>query len=267
VTETTATRSIYFSSLLIVVATLASYASGAPYVHGADRPSVQRGSLAAVSVPAAEVGSELARLRAEAIAKMKESRAKYEKLLGLYEEEQQRLGQELERRRGLYHQGLISRQEMEPVQQALLTAADNAVEVRRWMAEDEVALAELSLRDEMLRLPAIAKDEYREGTLLIRFNGGGGWSLAEAPKIERLFAEKFGRPLLVSAYGQSPAHDRLRFDHRGAIDIALHPDSSEGRWLLSFLRQLRVPFIAFRGSVPGASTGAHIHIGPPSPRH
>jgi hypothetical protein len=58
----------------------------------------------------------------------------------------------------------------------------------------------------------------------------------------------------------------LRFDHRNAIDVALHPDSKEGRSLLNYLRQVGIPFIAFRGVVLGAATGAHIHIGKPSPR-
>jgi hypothetical protein len=58
----------------------------------------------------------------------------------------------------------------------------------------------------------------------------------------------------------------LHFDHRNAIDVALHPDSKEGRSLLEYLRQAGIPFIAFRNAVPGAATGAHIHIGKPSPR-
>jgi hypothetical protein len=78
--------------------------------------------------------------------------------------------------------------------------------------------------------------------------------------------ETFGRSLPISALGQTSTHDRLRFDHRDAMDVALHPDSREGQSLLNFLRQAGIPFVAFRGSVPGTSTGAHIHIGKPSPR-
>jgi hypothetical protein len=32
------------------------------------------------------------------------------------------------------------------------------------------------------------------------------------------------------------------------------------------LRAAGIPFIGVRGVVPGASTGAHVHIGPESPR-
>jgi hypothetical protein len=70
----------------------------------------------------------------------------------------------------------------------------------------------------------------------------------------------------VSALGQTAVHNRLGFDHRNAADVAVHPDSPEGRALLDHLRALGVPFLAFRGAVAGASTGAHVHVGAPSPR-
>ena len=89
-------------------------------------------------------------------------------------------------------------------------------------------------------------------------------------KIERdiksFFISKFGRTLPVSAFGQTRLHDRLGFDHRNGIDVALSPDSTEGRAVLDRLRGLGVPFIAFRRAVPGVATGAHIHVGKPSPR-
>jgi len=36
--------------------------------------------------------------------------------------------------------------------------------------------------------------------------------------------------------------------------------------LMSYLKKSGIPFIAFRGAVRSMSTGAHIHIGKPSPR-
>ena len=70
----------------------------------------------------------------------------------------------------------------------------------------------------------------------------------------------------VSAYGQTDVHDRMGFAHHGAIDVALHPDSAEGRALMAHLQSLGIPFLAFRAAVAGSATGAHIHIGPPSHR-
>jgi len=58
----------------------------------------------------------------------------------------------------------------------------------------------------------------------------------------------------------------MGFDHRNALDVALAPDSPEGRALIEYLRGEGIPFIAYRGAVAGSSSGAHIHVGQPSPR-
>jgi hypothetical protein len=85
-------------------------------------------------------------------------------------------------------------------------------------------------------------------------------------RIDAFFRERFGRPLPVSALGQSLTHDRLGLDHSEAVDVAVRPDSAEGRALMAHLRAAGIPFVAFRGRITRMSTGAHIHIGPPSPR-
>jgi hypothetical protein len=84
--------------------------------------------------------------------------------------------------------------------------------------------------------------------------------------IKSFFLSKFGNTLPISAFGQTALHNRLRFDHRNAIDIAVHPDSLQGRILISQLRKFGVPFIAFRSAVRGSATGPHIHVGMPSHR-
>ena len=86
------------------------------------------------------------------------------------------------------------------------------------------------------------------------------------PALSRRFAAAFGRALPISALGQTKVHDRLGLDHRSALDVAVHPDSPEGRWLMDDLRRAGIPFIGIRGEVPGSATGAHVHVGPPSPR-
>ena len=84
--------------------------------------------------------------------------------------------------------------------------------------------------------------------------------------IKSFFVSKFGRTLPVSAFGQTRLHSRLGFDHRNSVDVALSPDSVEGRALLGKLRGFGVPFITFRRAIRGVATGAHIHVGRPSPR-
>ena len=210
---------------------------------------------------------DLARSRADVIQKIKETRAGAEKLLALHESERLRLLEEYNRRRDNYHQGLIARSEVLQAEHALAQAMIRVDEDKRWLAETDMAITEYSMRDELLRLPTLAVGGYAESGTLLRFNGGAPWSVADAAKVESFFLKNFGRALPISALGQTATHDRLRFDHRNAMDVSLHPDSKEGQSLLSFLRQSGIPFLAFRNAVPGASTGAHIHIGKPSARN
>jgi hypothetical protein len=211
--------------------------------------------------------AELAKMRAEVIEKMKESRASMARLLAIHEENALKLAIEYERRRMHLDRELISKSELREAELALEKTLSQMEQLKRWIIQDDIAITEATMRDELLRLPALAVGGFSETGALVRFNGGGLWSLAEAPKIEKFFAQMFGRALPVTAFGQTTTHDRLRFDHRNAMDVAVHPDSSEGRSLLSYLRQTGIPFIAFKGAMPGASTGAHIHIGQPSARN
>jgi hypothetical protein len=212
------------------------------------------------------VDSDLARSRTDVLQKTKDTRAGAEKLLALHEAELKRIMAEYERRRELYYQGLISRNE---VIQAEELAAKTTLIIRddkRFLAETDTALTEFTMRDELLRLPGLALGGYSETNTFLRFNGAAGFSLAEVGKIESFFSRTFGRALPISALGQTATHDRMRFDHRNAVDVAVHPESAEGHSILNYLRQAGIPFIAFRGAVSGAATGAHIHIGKPSPR-
>jgi hypothetical protein len=70
----------------------------------------------------------------------------------------------------------------------------------------------------------------------------------------------------VTAMGETAVHRAMGFDHRGRVDVGLHPDAPEGAWLRSYLMENRIPFFLFRQAVPGKATGAHIHIGPISSR-
>lgn len=92
------------------------------------------------------------------------------------------------------------------------------------------------------------------------------WSLAQATKVEKFFVTKFKKPLPLSAFGQSDLHTRWGLDHRNGMDVGLHPDSVEGRALIEFLRAESIPFLVFRGPIPGVATGPHIHIGNRSSR-
>ncbi len=210
--------------------------------------------------------AELSHFRADVIQKIKETRSGAEKVLMLHETERQRIAVEYERRRKLYHQGLIARNDVLQTENALAQAMLRVEEDKRRLAETDMVITEVTMRDELLRLPGLALGASGETSTLLRFNGGTLWQLRDAARIERFFVETFGRALPISALGQTITHDRLRFDHRDAMDVALHPDSKEGQSLLGFLRQAGIPFVAFRKAIAGSATGAHIHIGNPSAR-
>lgn len=207
-----------------------------------------------------------AKLSADLIQAMKAYRGSLEKLRSIYEEELQKKAGEVQKRREFYERGYISRVELDQSQRALASAEASLRETEQKMAEAEAAIAEATVLEEFSRLQSSTDGEYIEAGPWIRYSGKATWSLTDSARLKKFFFEKFGRPLPVSALGQTPFHDRMKLDHREAMDVALHPDSTEGEAVVAYLRQAGLPFIAFRNGVPGSATGAHIHIGRPSTR-
>jgi hypothetical protein len=105
-------------------------------------------------------------------------------------------------------------------------------------------------------------EEARE--LADHYEGDGAFNMVTFARIEIDFEKEFGKPLPISAMGETAVHRSLGFDHRGRVDVAINPDQPEGHWLLAYLVDHRIPYFAFRHAVPGKATGAHIHIGPMS---
>jgi hypothetical protein len=135
------------------------------------------------------------------------------------------------------------------------------------LAQERASLFEGVL--EMARLEqelaeALAAQSERAARIATRFDGNGRFLSSQRQLVGMQFERNFGHPLPVSADGDTPLHRSLGFDHTGRLDVALHPDSEEGAWLLGLLESMQVPYFAFRGAVAGKATGAHIHIGPPS---
>ena len=200
------------------------------------------------------------------IGEMHESLARDRKLLATLEQEQSRLRLEVINRRKLYQQGETSKDQVHAAEQMFIAAVKRVHEMRHAVVEADIAITEAVLGEKVERMPALPLNGYSETTDMARFNGGVKWSIREAPHLERYFSQTFGRRLPVTALGQSATHNRLRFDHRDAMDVAVHPDSAEGKALIVHLRKSGIPFIAFREAIAGTSTGPHIHIGKPSRR-
>jgi hypothetical protein len=167
--------------------------------------------------------------------------------------------------RELLPRGVVAPAEVAASERALEEARAAAERTRTELSQAATMVTEAEAARELAALPPSAPGRMREGATLIRHDGRAPWSFAELPALEQFFSERFHRALPVSARGQTPVHDRLGFDHHEALDVAVHPDSPEGRALMEYLRRRGIPFLAFRAAQPGAATGAHLHVGPPSP--
>jgi hypothetical protein len=219
--------------------------------------------LGAGGAPAADSERELALARAEAASAARAYRASLDRLVQYREDAVQWATVTLDNRRRLLAIGGVSRVEVERAERELATAEAALAANRADIAEADRLVAEAVAA---LTLPPLAPGTIASTATVVQHRGRAVWSLARVDIVRRFFAERFGRPLPVSALGQTPVHDRLGFDHRNAVDIAVHPDSVEGQALIAWLRRQGVSFLAFRGAVPGEATGAHVHIGEPSPR-
>lgn len=210
--------------------------------------------------------AQLDKLAAKARKDIAKYRATLEPVLAMYERELERQTELTAARQDLYERGAMSEREVRDGKRALAAAQKDVDETRRAMAEADRMMGEARMAD-LGRTRPLARGQYEELAGLVRFAGVAEWVLTtDTPRLQGFFKGRFGRALPISAFGQTALHDRMGFDHRNALDVALHPDSPEGRALMVFLRTNGIPFIAAWGTVPGQTSGAHIHVGQPSPR-
>ena len=127
-----------------------------------------------------------------------------------------------------------------------------------WNQLLEMARAEQARQLEQEQLAAAQQLSDDESTAVL--------ALSRVRQLESEFERVFSRSLPVSARGDTTFHRTLGFNHTGRIDVALNPDSAEGQWLRKWLDRSGIPYLAFRGAVPGQASAAHIHVGPPSTR-
>jgi hypothetical protein len=107
----------------------------------------------------------------------------------------------------------------------------------------------------------------RTGSGTLRYDGSGRLIRpAEVVTLSAAFQRKFAKPMPISAWGETATHAMLGFDHHGRVDVAVGPDSPEGRWIRAWLERSHIPYYGFRTALLGRSTGPHIHIGPGSLR-
>jgi hypothetical protein len=226
---------------------------------------------------------ELARARAALVESAEVVKASTRELIALREKGLAAAERKHEQLRQLFSEGLVARRAVDDSAQSLAEMRAGVEALRRQIDDSDRLIAEVAAMEEAEKLAKIEAEKAAKlrraqsarllrpapgyGTaLILRHTGSAHWTAADISGVQSFFASAFGRPLPVSAHGQTATHTRLGFDHSRGVDVALHPDSPEGRALIAYLQSRGITFIAFRGAVAGSSTGAHIHIGPPSSR-
>ncbi len=213
--------------------------------------------------------SDLAQTRSDLIGATETYKASAQEVLKFQEQAVTDASAKLEQLRPLVADGLVARNELAVAEQEL-TRAQAALETTKKQIADSNSLV-TQIKDAEIAEKALAKRLAAQPRQLVRltsmrYDGGGAWAISHIGSVQSFFTSTFGRTLPISTFGQSATHNAMRWDHRNAVDVGLHPDSAEGRALIAYLQSNGIPFLAFRGAIPGVSTGPHIHIGRPSQR-
>jgi len=190
--------------------------------------------------------------------------AQTDEMVAAAERRYQRRQAALEKQKELVDAGVATLLSLDPLQEdadlarnELDRARDRAQVVHELTV---MAQAEQSLDERLENAPSTAHE------IAERYDGDGSFTPKTFARVESAFEAKFGKPLPVSAMGETAVHRALGFNHTGRVDVAIHPDQPEGVWLREYLSSQHIPYFAFRQAVPGKATGAHIHMGPQSTR-
>jgi hypothetical protein len=167
-------------------------------------------------------------------------------------------------RKKLVQEGILAPAEIE-TEMTELGMRQRTLDLAQGRARLLVQLAEMAKAEQALE-HARQGETANPKDIMVRFDGNGVFSPDDLKTVSAEYEKQFHQPLPISALGQTLMHQSLGFDHRNRVDVRLSPDQKEGLWLRAFLERLHIPYLAFREAMPGAATGAHIHIGPASTR-
>jgi hypothetical protein len=176
--------------------------------------------------------------------------------------------QKLEDSRKLVTEGVLPKAALDPLEEELNMRRINLslAHSRSKLISELTALTKYE--HDMRSLASVTHmDPYTDFTMnsMVHYEGDGAiLANKDLLMLESSFERRFGKPLPISADGQTATHNALGFDHKGRVDVAVNPSEPEGIWLRHYLEAKRVPYYAFLRAVPGKATGAHIHIGPGS---
>ncbi|HKO62574.1 MAG TPA: hypothetical protein VJV03_15520 [Pyrinomonadaceae bacterium] len=211
--------------------------------------------------------NQLASTRSELISATEAYKTSAQEVIKFQEQEVANATAKAEQLRQLVADGLIARNDLVAAEQEIATATSKLEATKKQIADSDNLIAQIHQAEKTEKALAKATQSRRlVHPVSMRYYGMAGWALSNISSVQTFFSTTFGRPLPISTMGQSSTHNAMRWDHRNSADVGVHPDSAEGRALIAFLQSKGIPFLAFRGAIPGVSTGPHIHIGYPSGR-
>ena len=213
-----------------------------------------------------ELNDAASQSRENLIAASNTYRESLEHLLALQKQDEDRAAQVVEKNRKLLELGVIAQKQITESEEVLTAAKTKTAETEKQIESINNLVSEVEAAEQLAQIPAEPQGTFRSTGVLVRFVGASRWNLSDFGKVDAFYRLKFGKPLPVSAFGQTQTHNHLGFDHSNALDVAIHPDSTEGQALVDFLYNQGISFIAIRGAIQGSATGAHIHIGASSRR-
>ena len=237
----------------------------------ATKDTTSNGAKAQTNTPNTDAKVQSA-TTADLVKSTEKAKSASQELLQLQQQNVTKLTGSVAQLQQLYNEGLIARVEFEKAQNELADARAKVTETENEIASSTKLAAEIKKASELAKLgqttklvKPVLKAINTSGATVLR-STTGNWSLVNLSQVQQFFSQTFGHALPVSTLGQSATHNRMGWDHRNSVDIGIHPDSQEGRALMSYLQLSGIPFLAFRAAVAGVSTGPHIHIGFPSHR-
>ncbi|HEY5885973.1 MAG TPA: hypothetical protein VIT88_14895 [Pyrinomonadaceae bacterium] len=213
--------------------------------------------------------NQLAETRSELISATEAYKTSAQEVIKFQEQEVANATAKAEQLRKLVADGLVARNELSAAEQVIAAATARLEATKKQIADSDNLIVQIKEAEKTEK--ALAKAQAAQSRRLVqpvsmRYYGMAGWALSNISSVQAFFSSNFGRPLPISTMGQSNTHNAMGWDHRNSADVGVHPDSAEGRALIGFLQSKGIPFLAFRGAIPGVSTGPHIHIGYPSGR-
>lgn len=244
--------------LLIALFALAIAPGAAPAQTAAQKSAVSK----------AAPKNQLAETRSDLITATETYKASAQEVVRFQEQEIEVATKKLEELRKLVADGLIARNELTVGEQEVASAKARLESTRKQIADSDNLIAQIKEAEVVEKTWARTQAQARKlvRPTAMRYYGMAGWALANISSVQSFFTATFGWALPISTFGQSGTHNAMGWDHRNSVDVGLHPDSAEGQALVAYLQSKGIPFLAFRGAIPGVSTGAHIHIGYPSSR-